>query len=181
MDDGRWTIFVPSGQGTGVVCCPLYVVHKQNHMNRKLAIITIVIAASASLPRLCLCVSPVQRRRPGRVRQTKRADVQTGTVPALSIDSPQPAGDTITVAKVALPIHGFVVIRDAATNKIVGASNVIIFSETMNMKIAATVATGKTYIADIHADGDNNGIFDPKLDPPFIVNGKTVTATFKVK
>ena len=102
-------------------------------------------------------------------------------MPSLSIDSPQPAGDTITVAKVALPVHGFVVIRDAASNSIVGASNVIIFPETMDMKVAATVATGHTYIAEIHADGDNNGIFDPKLDPPFIVAGKTVSTTFKVK
>jgi hypothetical protein len=151
-------------------------------MKRKLALIAIVIAFIGLIAALVLLNKPSAKIPVAQTPAKQNAPIiQTGTVPSLSIDSPQPAGDTITVAKVALPVHGFVVIRDAASNSIVGASNVIIFPETMDMKVAATVATGHTYIAEIHADGDNNGIFDPKLDPPFIVAGKTVSTTFKVK
>ena len=158
-------------------------------MSRKLAIIAIavafigLVAALVILSRSSVRVSPWQTTTTVNVPTAKQNApvIQTGTVPSLSIDSPQPAGDTIIVAKVALPVHGFVVIRDASSNKIVGASNVILFPETMNMKINATVVKGHSYLAEIHADGDNNGIFDPKLDPPFIVNGKTVSAAFKVK
>jgi hypothetical protein len=107
--------------------------------------------------------------------------IQAGTVPALVVSSPQPAGDAVMIAKVAIPIHGFVVVSDAATNQIVGASSVILSPETMDIKIAATVVKGHSYLAEIHADGDKNSIFNSKLDPPFIVNGKTVSAAFKVK
>ena len=152
-------------------------------MKRKLAILAVVIALIGLVVSLALLRKPTAK--PAAVTQTPAKQnppiIQAGTAPSLAIDSPQQAGNEITVAKVALPIHGFVVIRDAASNSIVGASNVIIFPETMNMKIAATVVKGRNYIAEIHADGDNNGIFDPKLDPPFMVLGKTVSATFKVK
>ena len=151
-------------------------------MKRRLAIVAIVIAIVGLVAALMLM------RKPGAKAPTEQGTtkqnptiVQTGTVPSLSIDSPQPAGDRVTVAKVTIPPNGFVVIRDASSNKIVGASSVIIFPETRDMKIAATVEKGKTYIAEIHADGDNNSIFDAALDPPFIVSGKTVTASFKVK
>jgi len=156
-------------------------------MNRKLAIIAIIVAAVGLIAVLMILTRPAAKlpaaNTPSAQTPAKQNPpiLQTGTVPALSIDSPQPAGDTITIAKVAMPVHGFVVIRDAANNKIAGASNVILFPETMNMKISAAVVKGHGYIAEIHADGDNNGIFDPKLDPPFISNGKTVSAAFKVK
>jgi|GEM_PF-3558291 len=156
-------------------------------MNRKLAAIAIVIAfigliaAVVILSRSSVIVPPGQTITNQPPAKQNPPIVQTGTVPALSIDSPQPAGDTVVVAKVALPVHGFVVIRDASSNKIVGASNIILFSETMNMKISATVVKGHSYTAEIHADGDNNGIFDPQRDPPFIISGKTITATFKVR
>ena len=156
-------------------------------MPRKLAAIAIAIAFIGLLAALVILSRPSVRVSPKQTITNQPAAkqnppiIQTGTVPSLAIDSPQPAGNEITVAKVALPIHGFVVIRDAASNSIVGASNVIIFPQTFDMKVAATVAKGHTYIAEIHADGDNNGIFDPKLDPPFIVAGKTVSTTFKVK
>jgi hypothetical protein len=151
-------------------------------MPRKLAIVAIVIAIFGLVAALMLMQKPGAKTPTGQGTTKQNAPIiQTGTVPSLSIDSPQPAGDRVTVAKVTLPIHGFVVIRDAASNSIVGASNIIIFPETRDMKIAATVVVGKTYIAEIHADGDNNGLFDAALDPPFIISGKTVTATFKVK
>jgi len=156
-------------------------------MQRKLAIIAIavafigLIAALVILSRSSVKVSPRQTITNRSAAKQNPPIIQAGTVPALTVDSPQPAGDTITVAKVALPVHGFVVIRDAASNSIVGASNIIIFPETTDMKVAASVVAGKTYIAEIHADGDNNGLFDAALDPPFIVSGKTVAETFKVK
>jgi hypothetical protein len=152
-------------------------------MNRKLAAIAAAIALI-----VIIVVFAILRKPDAKAPTTEQPIVnknppiiQAGTVPSLAIDSPQPAGETITVKKVTLPLHGFVVIRDGSSNKIVGASNVIIFPETADMKIAATVTANKTYLAEIHADGDNNGIFDAKVDPPFIVSGKTVTATFRVK
>lgn len=151
-------------------------------MQRKIIIIAIIIAMLGLAVSLALMRRPaVKAPAPPMTAKQNAPIIQAGTVPSLEIDSLQPAGDEITVAKVALPIHGFVVIRDAATNKIVGASNVIIFPETMGMKVAASVVIGHTYIAEIHADGDNNGIFNAAVDPPFIVSGKTVSTTFKVK
>jgi hypothetical protein len=151
-------------------------------MQRKLIIIAIVIAAIGLVVSVVLLRKPATKSPVTKTPIKKNAPIiQTGTIPSLSVDSPQPVGDTITVAKVTLPIHGFVIIRDALSNKIVGSSNVIIFPETINMKVAATVVAGKTYIAEINADGDNNGLFDPQHDPPFIVSGKTITAFFKVK
>ena len=84
-------------------------------MKRKLAISAVVIALIGLVVSLALLRKPAAK--PAAVTQTPAKQnppiIQTGTVPSLAIDSPQPAGDTITVAKVALPIHGFVVIRDA--------------------------------------------------------------------
>ncbi len=160
-------------------------------MKRQLTILAIIVVVVGLIIAFALTRKPGAKTPPGQTpinqATTPTASkpnppiVQTGTMPALTVSSPQPAGDTVVIDKVALPIHGFVVIRDAVTNKTVGASNVILFPETMNMKIDAVVVKGRSYIAEIHADGDNNGIFDLKIDPPFIAGGKTVSAAFKVK
>jgi hypothetical protein len=152
-------------------------------MKRKLIIITIVVAVIGLIASLTLLRKSAVRAPSGKQPITKQNAplIQAGTTPSLTIDSPQPVGDRVTVKKVTLPLHGFVVIRDALSNSIVGASNVIIFPETNDMKIAAPVVVGKSYVAEIHADGDKNGLFDAAIDPPFIVSGKTVSTTFKVK
>jgi hypothetical protein len=109
--------------------------------------------------------------------------VQAGTKPELTIASPQPAGAQVTVATVAIPVHGFVVIREAINGqpgKIVGASNLILFPKTEQMKIAATVLKGKSYIAELYQD-NGNGLFDSKTDQPLLTDGKTTTAAFKAK
>jgi hypothetical protein len=144
-------------------------------------LVVALVIASKSGTKTPTPKTPTNQTPPAAPSKPSVPIIQTGTVPAITVSSPQPAGDTVTIDKVAIPVHGFVVVSDAATGKIVGASGVILFPETMNMKIAATVVKGRSYTAEIHADGDKNSMFDPKFDPPFIVNGKTVSAAFKVK
>ena len=53
--------------------------------------------------------------------------------------------------------------------------------ETLARKKVVVETTYAEGLPQIHADGDNNSLFDAALDPPFIVNGKTVSTAFKVK
>jgi len=98
----------------------------------------------------------------------------------IEIPASVPAGDSIVFTKVLMPGKGFVVVKDKSGKKIIGASDLIVSPETDDFKAAVSVKSGQTYTAELHGD-DGNGVFDPKTDPPFIVNGKTVTATFKAK
>lgn len=90
-----------------------------------------------------------------------------------------PAGNELTISKVLMPGHGFVVIKNQA-GKVVGASNLIIFPETDNFKMAIALLSGKTYTAELHGD-NGNGLFDEPTDPPLVIGGKTISTTFKVK
>ncbi len=109
--------------------------------------------------------------------------MQTGVSPELVIQSPQPAGERLAAKIVTLPVHGFVAVYESANGKpgqLVGASNVYLFPKTENSIIAAKIVKGKTYIAELIRD-DGNSLFDPKKDQPLLVNGKPVTAIFKVQ
>lgn len=101
--------------------------------------------------------------------------------PSLEVDSLQAAGNQIMIAKVDSPLPCFAVIRDASSNKIIGASNVIAPPGSVDTKIDVTTVAGKSYSAELHADGDNNGFFDAALDPPFLFSGKIIGTSFKVK
>jgi len=154
-------------------------------MKRQLTILAIIVAVVIGIIVALVIAGKPGAKTPAQKTPTPSKPnapiIQAGTVPALVVSSPQPAGDAVTIAKVAIPVHGFVVIRDTTSNQIVGVSSVILSPETMDMKIAATVVKGHSYLAELHADGDNNRLFYPKSDPPLIVNGKTVSAAFKVK
>jgi len=98
---------------------------------------------------------------------------------AIEISAVVTAGDSLTFSKVLMPGNGFVAVKDK-NGKIIGASNLLIFPETRNFKTAIAVKAGQTYVAELHGD-NGDGLFDPNTDPPFVVEGKTVTATFKAK
>jgi len=165
-------------------------------MKRKIIIAAIIVAAVGLIVSLLLIreqsaktpVGPAALNGPSAALNSpvklNPPVIQTGTVPGIKVDSPQPAGNQVTIAKVSMPIHGFVVIREivkGVPGAIAGASNVIIFPTTENLAVVAKTVAGKTYVAEIHADGNKNGIFDAKNDPPFLVGDQTVSATFKVK
>ena len=57
-------------------------------------------------------------------------------------------------------------------------SNLMIFPETDNFKIAIALLSGKTYTAELHGD-NGDGVFDPQTDPLIVIGGKTFSATFK--
>ncbi len=98
---------------------------------------------------------------------------------AIEIPATVAPTDKLVFTKVLMPGKGFVAVKDSS-DEIVGASNLLVFPETDDLRTAIAVKSGQTYTAELHGD-DGDGIFDPKNDPPFIVDGKTVTTTFKVR
>lgn len=116
---------------------------------------------------------------PSAVTPTTTSPIKFTGAAKIELPASVPAGSSLTIAKVLAPKNSFVVIKDKA-GKIIGSSNLIVFPETTDFKMNVTLASGKSYVAELHGD-NGNGSFDPKTDPAIVVSGKTVSASFKTK
>jgi hypothetical protein len=145
-----------------------------------LAIIVLAIGAIIFWKRPAPAPSPTPSVNVNQPVPSVHAPIRFTGQAAIEIPATVPAGDSLTFDKVMMPAKGFVVVKDKSGKKIIGASNLLIFPETRDFKTAIAVKAGQSYIAELHGD-DGDGLFDPKTDPPFIINDKTITASFKVR